>query len=412
MTARPAPLSSHPSPADFAPPPDAATRARWLDADRAARPARLERLRSRLAAEGLDAYFGVRIENSRYITGFRSDDAEEVPAGGSGSFLLSGESLSILADSRYTIQAARDCPDARVVPMAGSLASRWEELTSGVGARRVGVEAALVSHETWGKLAAAAPGVELVPVSGWIERERASKDPAEFERIAAACAVADRALATVLPEIRPGATEREIALRLEWEMRTNGAEMLAFDVICLSGPEAALPHGVPADRPIAAGAVLLIDFGARVEGYRSDMTRTLFVGEPTARDLEVYELVHRAQGTALDWIETRVRAGEPLPDGRTLDALSRDVIEAAGHGDHFGHGLGHGIGIETHELPSLGRRASDEPLPERTAFTVEPGVYLEGETGVRIEDTLAVDVAARRCERLTRFPRDVVVVGR
>jgi Xaa-Pro aminopeptidase len=222
--------------------------------------------------------------------------------------------------------------------------------------------------------------------------------------------VADRALAALLPEIRTGATERELALRLEWLIRTSGADGLAFDVACLAGPEAALPHGSPGDRPIVAGQVLLFDFGAQVDGYRSDMTRTLFVGEPTGRDLAIYDLVARAQAEAISGVEAAVQAGGPMPSGRTVDGWARDVIWAAGYGERFGHGTGHGIGLATHELPNLGLRSSDEPLPNPTVFSVEPGVYIDGETGVRIEDLLAVDLAAGRCHRLTAFPRGIVVL--
>ena len=219
------------------------------------------------------------------------------------------------------------------------------------------------------------------------------------------------------PRSGPDATEAALALRLEWLIRTGGAEALAFDVACLSGPEAALPHGSPGERPVLGGAVLLFDFGAKVAGYRSDMTRTLFVGEPSARDLSIYELVARAQAAAIESLETAVAAGagreggEPLPSGRAVDAVARAVIAAAGHADHFGHGTGHGIGLATHEAPSLGTTAAETALPSPTVFSVEPGVYLEGETGVRIEDLVALDAAAGRVERLTQFPREVLVVG-
>ena len=266
----------------------------------------------------------------------------------------------------------------------------------------------------WERLAAAAPGVELVGVEGWVEADRASKEPAELERVAAACAVADRALAGLLPTIRAGVTERELALDLEWRMRTGGADALAFDVTCLAGTEAALPHGSPGVRPVIDGAVLLFDFGAEVAGYRSDMTRTLFVGDPKPRDLEIYELVARAQGAAIDALRAAVTAtnadGIDLPSGRSVDAIARAVIADAGHGDHFGHGLGHGIGLATHEAPSLGMSAPDTPLPSPTVFSVEPGVYLDGEMGVRIEDLMTIDAAAGTTAILTSFPRDVVVV--
>jgi Xaa-Pro aminopeptidase len=400
-----------PRPDDFAAPPDAARREAWSEADREARPGRLVRLRARYAEAGIDTYFGVRREHMRFLTGFTLGEGEEKVAGHSGQFFVSGEEVVVLADSRYTIQARREAPEARLAEAYGNLPERWPELLRSVGARRVGVEAGFVSHALWERLAAAAPDVELIPIEGWIEADRAVKEPAEIERIAAACAVADRALATLLPEIRPGVTEATLALRLEWLMRTGGAEALAFEVACLAGPEAALPHGAPGDRPVLDGSVLLFDFGAQVAGYRSDMTRTLFVGEPSARDLAVYELVGRAQAAGISALEAAVAGGGDLPSGRAVDAVARDIIAAAGHGEHFGHGTGHGIGLATHEAPSLGKTAADTALPSPTVFSVEPGVYLDGEMGVRIEDLVVLDASAGRVERLTRFPRDVLVVG-
>ena len=407
-------MTAWPSPDDFGTPPRPADHQQWAESDRAGRPARLARLRGRFAEAGVDGYFGVRREHMRYLTGFTLGEGEEKVAGNSGQFLVGSEDVAVLADSRYTIQVRREAPEARLFEAYNDLPARWPELMASIDARRVAVEAGFVSQAAWGRLAAAAPDVELVPVEGWIEADRATKEPAEVERIAAACAVADRALATLLPEIRPGATEAELALRLEWLIRTGGAEALAFEVACLAGPEAALPHGAPGDRPIIEGSVLLFDFGAQVAGYRSDMTRTLFVGEPTARDLEVYETVARAQAAAIAAIETAValrRADGDLPTGRTIDGIARDVITAAGHGDHFGHGTGHGIGLATHEGPSLGRLAPETALPTPTVFSVEPGIYLEGEMGVRIEDLVVLDADAGRVERLTLFPREVLVVG-
>jgi Xaa-Pro aminopeptidase len=400
-----------PRPDDFAAPPDAAQRNAWSEADRAARPARLGRLRARFADAGIDAYYGVRPEHMRYLTGFSLGEGEEKVAGTSGQFLVGRDEVVVLADSRYTIQARREAPDARLAEAYGDLPERWADLLASIGARRVGVEAGFVAHAVWQRLAAAAPDVELVPVEGWVEADRAVKEPAELERIVAACAVADRALATLLPEIRPDSTEAELALRLEWLIRTGGAEALAFDVACLAGPEAALPHGAPGDRPLRAGSVVLFDFGAQVAGYRSDMTRTLFVGEPASRHLEIYETVARAQVAAIGALESAVAAGGDLPSGRAVDAVARAVIEEAGHGERFGHGTGHGIGLATHEAPSLGKRAPETPLPSPTAFSVEPGIYIDGDMGVRVEDLIHLDAAAGRVERMTRFPRAVIVVG-
>jgi Xaa-Pro aminopeptidase len=391
--------------------------ARWTAADAAARPARLARLRERLANDRLDAYYGLSRENTRYLTGFVLGDGEEKVAGHSGHFLVGRDEVVVFADSRYTEQAQHECPDARVEMVYRDLPSRWPELLASLGGgskdggvRRVGFEAAYLTHAAWTQLAKAAPDVELVPVEGWAEAGRAVKEQSEIERIAAACAVADAALEQLLPAVRAGATEAELALQLEWELRTGGAEAVAFDPTCLGGARAALPHGSPEPRALKAGEVVLFDFGAQVAGYRSDMTRTLFLGEPRGEALAIYELVSQAQQAALDALGQAAKSGE-TPTNWSVDAVARGRIDAAGHGEHFGHGLGHGIGLATHELPSLSPRVAEALLPTPTVFSVEPGIYLPGEIGVRIEDLVVFDPAARRLERLTRFPREVTVVG-
>jgi Xaa-Pro aminopeptidase len=404
-------VARQPHPADFPAGPIPGDFVRWAEADAAARPKRLERLRRRLTEQGIDAYFGSRPEHMRYLTGFTLRDGEDRLAGHSGRFLVSGDEVVVLADSRYRLQAQGQAAGARIEATTYDLAALWPGLVAGAGAKRVAVEAAAVSHELWDQLAKAAPEVELVPVSGWVEADRVVKEPAELERIRSACGVADRALASTLRRIEPGVCERELALALEWEIRTGGAEALAFPVACLSGPNAALPHGAPGEREVCLGEALLFDFGAMVDGYRSDMTRTLFVGQPTDRDLDVYRIVTAAQAAAIERLGAAVRGERPVPNGREVDAEARTVIEAAGHGEHFGHGTGHGIGLATHELPTLSRAGTDEPLPGPTVFSVEPGVYLDGETGVRIEDLVLFDPAAGKLEHLTRFPREVLVVG-
>jgi Xaa-Pro aminopeptidase len=372
-----------------------------------------------LDSRGLDAFFGVRPENSRYLTGFVLGDGEEKVCGSSGRFFVSADETVVVVDSRYRVQALEECPASRVAEITGELAGAWRGLiedlrplsaSSDEGVRRIGVEAGFLSHAAWLELTAAMPEVELVPVAGLVESHRRIKEPAELERIRAACAVADEALHATLPDIRADVEERELALALEWRIRTGGAEGLAFDVACLSGPRAALPHGTPGDRRLRAGEVLLFDFGAKVDGYRSDMTRTLFVGEPAARDLAIYELVAAAQTAAIELLRDG-RGGAEALTNRRVDTAARAVIEAAGHGPRFGHGTGHGIGLATHELPSLGRVAQEEPLPSPTVFSVEPGVYLDGETGVRIEDLVSFDAAAGTVELLTRFPREMTVLG-
>jgi Xaa-Pro aminopeptidase len=403
--------SALPNPADFAAPPTAEDHARWAEADRAARPARLARLRARFAQHGVEAYFGIRRENTRYVTGFVLGEGEEKVAGHSGQFLVGESAVTVLADSRYTIQAGREAKGARIEDAGYNLPEKWAALVASVGAKRVAVEAGFVSHALWRRLEEAAPSVELVSVEGWIEADREIKEPAEVERIAAACAVADRALASLLPRIKPGATEASLALDLEWLLRTGGAEAVAFDPTCLAGPQAALPHGSPGDAPLTSGSVVLFDFGAQVAGYRSDMTRTLFVGDPSERDAAVYKLVAVAQAAAIEQLEACLDGELELPSGRDLDALARELIEEDGRWPAFGHGLGHGIGLATHERPSLSRSATDARLPSPTVFSVEPGIYLEGETGVRIEDLVFLDASGGKLERLTLFPREPLVVG-
>ena len=367
-----------------------------------------------MAEAGVDTYFGLRPEHMRWLTGFTLASGEDKVAGHSGQFLVARDEVIVMTDSRYTVQCRREAPESTTIEIGYDLPAAWPGLMERIGGRRVAVEAGAISHVLWGQIEAVAPAVELVPEPGWVEAMRAVKTPDEVERIAAACAVADRALATLLPEIRAGTTEQALALRLEWLIRTGGAEALAFDVACLAGPEAALPHGAPGDRPVLENAVLLFDFGAQVDGYRSDMTRTLFVGEPSARDLELYDLVARAQRASIDAIAASVAAAvrdsTPVITGREADAAARRVIAAAGHGEHFGHGTGHGIGLATHEEPGLRQIGEAVPLPSPTVFSVEPGVYLPGETGIRIEDLVHLDAGRGLVERLTSFPRDVLVL--
>ena len=405
------------------PPPTADEVAAWLAEDVAARPARVERLRERLAREGVDAYLGVSRENSRYLTGFVLAEGEEKVAGDSGRFVISGDEVVVLADVRYLEAAREDCPGARIEESYNQLVERWPAIVRSLKpvrapgrrgrrtrVRRVAVEAAHVSHDLWTGLAAAVPDVELLPAGPWVEELRATKEPSEIARIRAACGVADAALDRLVREVRAGMTERELALRLEWDMRTHGAEAVAFEVTCLSGPRAALPHGAPGDRRVAKGEALLFDFGAQVAGYRSDMTRTFFVGEPSGPHLRIYLLLQAAQEDVFHEL-ARAAATGVIPTGPEVDAVARKVVTNAGFGARFGHGLGHGIGLATHERPFLGRRAAPVTLPTPTVFSVEPGVYIPGDTGVRIEDLIHFDVATRTAERLTGFTRDLAVLG-
>lgn len=402
--------SRRPVPSDFAAPPSQADLQRWSDADAAARPDRIAALRARARAEGLDALLLTSHADARYFSGICFGPNEEPTAGVSGWILISADAFAIFADSRYTVQARREA--ALATPLdpgsdPGAAIAAWAKAH---GIRSLGVDPGAIRHAIWERMREAAPGLTLTPTKGWGVALRAVKEPAEIERIAAACAVADRALAAVLPKLLPGATEAEVAWLLEREMREGGAEALAFDVAALAGANAALPHGNPGARPFQRGEVALFDFGAQVAGYRSDMTRTLFVGAASDADLALYKCVLDGQRAAIAALQHAVESGAPaLPSGRAADDAARAAM-----GDVDGvyeHGLGHGIGLQTHESPSLSRGASEAPLPSPTVFSVEPGIYLEERIGIRIEDLVAVDLAGRSVSTLTRFPSAPLIVS-
>ena len=400
----------HPSPSDFSAPPHEADFQRWSDADAAARPARLAALRARARAEGLDALLLTSHADARYFSGICFGPKEEPTAGVSGWLLISADAFAIFADSRYTVQARREAALATTLDPGSDPGAAIAAWAKAHGVRKLGVDPGAIRHAIWERILEAAPGITLTPAKGWGVALRAVKEPAEIERIAAACAVADRALAAILPKIVPGATEAQLAWFLEREMREGGAEALAFDVAALAGPNAALPHGNPGGRPFRKGEVALFDFGAQVAGYRSDMTRTLFVGSAQDADLLLYACVLEGQQAAIAALRHAVESGATeLPSGRDADRVTRAAM-----GDVVGvydHGLGHGIGLQTHESPSLSRAASESPLPSPTVFSVEPGIYLEERIGIRIEDLVAVDLAGRSLSTLTRFPSTPLIVG-
>lgn len=399
-----------PRPSDFAGPPTEADYRRWSDADEAARPARLAALRARARAEGLDALLLTSHADARYFSGICFGPNEEPTAGVSGWLLISADAFAIFADSRYTVQARREAARATVIDPGSDPGAAIASWAKSHGVRNLGADPGAIRHAIWERMLEAAPEMTLVPAKGWGVTLRAVKEPAEIERIAAACAVADRALAAILPKVVPGATEAQLAWLLEREMREGGAEALAFDVAALAGPNAALPHGNPGGRPLRKGEVALFDFGAQVAGYRSDMTRTLFVGSAHEEDLGLYARVLDGQQAAIAALRRAVEGGATeLPSGRDVDRVARvSMGDATGV---YEHGLGHGIGLQTHESPSLSRGASERPLPSPTVFSVEPGFYLEDRIGIRIEDLVAVDLAGRRLSTLTRFPSSPLIVG-
>jgi len=348
-----------------------------------------------MAADGLDGLAVSSLPNIRYLTGF---------TGTSALVLVTGGAVEFLSDFRYRDQARAEVGDlARIgIESGGAWERLFKLLPDHAGVVVVGYEAHILTARESAKLADPSRPWVFRPADELVEALRAVKCPEEVAAIRAAGTVATEALAETVRQVRAGQTELEVAAVLEGALRRRGSEWYAFPTIVASGPRSALPHARTGTRVIAPGEYLLLDFGAVVEGYCSDVTRTFVVGAPpTARQAEVYGVVQRAQHAALKGL----RAGL---SGRQGDALARDVIAAAGHGESFGHSLGHGVGLEVHEAPRLAQTA-DEALVPGAVVTVEPGVYLEGWGGVRIEDDVVLGEGG--ATTLTEFPRDLIQLG-
>jgi Xaa-Pro aminopeptidase len=361
---------------------------------------RLAALRTIIGALELGAILISRSANKRYFAGFKLGFGEEATSGYSGSLLVTRDAQLILADSRYAEQAAIEAPGFELVRTTGPLEAELPALLERLAIESLGMEAQVVPHATWAALAAAAPGTELHQVDDELVPLRIAKSAEEVDAIEAACSLTDACFSHLVDVIHPAMTERQVAWELESFFRDNGAEGLAFEPIVLAGARAAMPHGRPSDALVEAGNVLLIDFGCAVDGYRSDMTRTVFVGEVPDDIRRYHDAVREAQARAFE-------ALAPGVDGREVDAVARRRIVAEGV-EPYGHGLGHGIGLETHEPPRL-RRTESYTLEPGMVFSVEPGIYLPGVTGIRIEDIVVLDASGPRL--LTNSPREALVIG-
>jgi Xaa-Pro aminopeptidase len=351
---------------------------------------RRRRLAALVAERDAGALLVTRLVNVRYLTGLDSSRAALlVPAGGP----------AVLAtDGRYAGMAAEVCPELPVI-VDRQVAHVLMKKAAEDGHGRVGFEAHDMTVEQHTALVADA-GTEPVPLGHLVEDLRRVKDEEEIALLREACAITDRAFEAVLPEVRAGVTERAVAIALERAMVDFGAERPAFESIIASGPNGAVPHHHPGGRELERGDLVTMDFGALYGGYHADMTRTVAIGEPADWQRDLYDLVHRAQRAALD-------AAVPGAETKAVDAAARDVIAAAGHGDAFTHGLGHGVGLEIHEAPLMGYDKTGK-LVDRVPITAEPGVYLTGRGGVRIEDTLVVRAGGP--ELLTTTTKDLLVL--
>ncbi len=351
---------------------------------------RVDRLRSLLSEHHLDGMLVQKAENRRYVSGF---------AGSAGVVLVTSTEALLLVDFRYLEQAAQEAPGWQVVRAQRQGTETLAGVVKERELKRIGFESDGLTVKQHREIAERLAPTELVGVDG-VDRLRWVKEPEELRCVEKAVEIGDAAFAHIQGYLKPGVVEREVAIELEFFMRRHGAEKEAFESIVASGPRSSRPHGYAADRAMGRGDFVTLDFGAFYRGYASDCTRTVVLGEASARQREIYQIVLEALQTALDGIK-------PGVTGKEADALARTLITNAGYGEAFGHGLGHGIGLAVHEGPTLSPR-EDAILEAGMVVTVEPGIYIPGWGGVRIEDLVVI--RERGCQSLTRAPKELRIL--
>ncbi len=359
---------------------------------------RVERLRQRLAELRVDALMITQDVSRYYLSGFYArDDGLDI----AGQLLISGESMLLVTDGRYTEQATREAPSVPLVIRQGSFGPILAETIRQQGWQTVGFQAEWVSVATYQSILDEGQGAfVLKALSGVVEPLRECKDEEEVALIRQAQQITDDTFVHLQGWLRPGLTEKEVAWEIQRFMVACGAETTSFPPIVASGPNAALPHATPTERKLEEGEPITIDMGTRYRGYCSDMTRTICLGDPDTKLREIYEVVLRAQLAC----EQGLRAGII---GQEADALARTVIEQAGYGEYYVHGTGHGVGLEIHESPRMSRFNADAPLCAGAVVTIEPGIYIPGWGGVRIEDMGVITPTG--VDILTRSPKELVV---
>lgn len=351
---------------------------------------RLANLHQLMEKHNLDGIIVTKPENRRYFSGF---------TGSAGLLFIRRQSQKLITDFRYIEQAKQQAPLYQIIRHKVSIFDTLSEIANDLGDLRLGFESDFVTWEIHRNLVKSLPQAELIPIQ--IDALRMIKDADELNLLKTAVDIADSAFNQILSIIKPGITELEIALELEYQMRKLGSNKPAFDTIVASGARGALPHGQASTKVIENGDFITIDFGAVYQGYHSDMTRTVVVGKATVKQRDIYNVVLAAQLAGIN----AVKAGK---SGRDVDAVSRQVISDAGYGEFFGHGLGHGVGLVIHEDPRLSP-SSDNILAEDMVVSVEPGIYLPDWGGVRIEDLVVVSAAG--CTILTTSCKDLIELG-
>lgn len=355
---------------------------------------RIKSVLERLDNEKLDGILLINNSNIRYVSGYTGADAFVV---------ISARGCAFITDPRYTEQAERECFGFEIVNHRQpnlNVIGAIKQVCEAQGINKLGFEREHVSYDLYEKLTKEMSKVEIVATSGIVENIRGIKDEEEIGSIKKAAEIADAAFVEILKFIKVGVSEKEIERELQYFIKKQGAEDIAFASIIASGKNSSLPHANPSDKLVENGDFVTLDFGAIYNGYRSDMTRTVVVGKPSEKQLEIYEVVKGAQEAACNFVKARVL-------GKAADSCARDHITKAGYGDNFGHGLGHGVGLDIHEMPSLST-GSTSILEAGNIVTIEPGVYLPNWGGVRIEDTVLVTEDG--IEILTKSSKELIIL--
>lgn len=346
---------------------------------------RLSSLRSKFDSLGVDTVWIIRPENRRYLSGFKAADVQLDES--SGSLFITLDQALLLTDSRYTIQAQEDVVGFEVITHKQDLISALSGIFDRLNTRRLGFEGGYLIWDLYQKITEKAsqhsPPVELIPLSGLVEEMREIKEPEEIEALSRSAQLMGGVLAQVIEELRPGQVEKDVAWRIETLIREQNTDGVAFPPIVAFGPNSASPHAIPTNRIVGEGEPIILDVGAKVDGYCSDMTRTIFLGDPPSYFKEIYQVVREAQLSALEFIGSGMETTK-------ADSIARDSIKKAGFGDSFGHSLGHGIGLAPHEGPSVGQ-LKPKTLKEGMVFTIEPGIYIPGKGGVRLEEMVILE---------------------
>lgn len=353
---------------------------------------RVGNVRRRMAQQQLDAIIVTSRENVFYLSGF---------SGSSGDLIITMENAYLLTDFRYLQQAQMESPDFIIIDITKNFAAHLEQIIGRHNIGLLGFEDRQVSYAVYSGMKQKMPRTMLRGIGDMISSLRICKEGEEISKLQEAAHISDLAFDHLLNVIKPGMTELEAAAELEYAMKKHGAQKPSFDTIVAAGEHGAMPHAKPTDRPIQDGDLVVMDFGCIYEGYCSDMTRTIAVGQPGDQQRSVYNMVLYTQLKALNHIKEGMRLGE-------LDQLARETLDSFGYGQYFGHSLGHGVGIEIHEMPTVSSKSSDI-LRSGMVFSVEPGVYLNQSFGVRIEDTVLM--LDGELVILNHAPKDLIVIG-